>query len=95
DAQRLGEALVNGRYFDETTPAEVLIAGRGRGREISFVGAEGAWEDPASVEYMRDLAEYIAPDIGGRPFTVVLLDEKLYEQRRCILADNWHCAPDR
>ncbi|WP_159231677.1 hypothetical protein [Mycolicibacterium vanbaalenii] len=93
DAQRFGEVLVNAGYFDNSGPAEVLIAGRGRDRAFSFVDAGGAWDDPANVEYMRDLAEYIAPDIGGPPVTVVLLDENLDEQIRCILADNWHCSP--
>lgn len=93
DAQRFGEVLVNANYFDDTGPAEVLVAGRGRDRTYSFVGATGAWDDPANVEYMRELAEYIAPDLGGTPLTVVLLDHTLDEQKRCILADNWHCSP--
>lgn len=92
DAQNLGEALFNARYFDDLAPAEVSIAGQGSGRVLSFVGADGVWDDSASLEYMRQLAEYIAPDIGGEPFTVVLLDPNLYEKKRCRLDDSWHCS---
>lgn len=93
DAQRFGEVLVNANFFDDTGPAEVLIAGRGRDRTYSFVSTGDAWDDPANLAYMRDLAEYIAPDLGGTPLTVVLLDHNLDEYKRCILADSWHCSP--
>jgi hypothetical protein len=53
DAQRFGDALVNEGYFDGTTPAEVLIAGRPGAHEISFAGAESAWDDESNVEWMR------------------------------------------
>jgi hypothetical protein len=82
DAQRFGEALVNEGYFDGTVPAEVLITGRAGGRQISFAGGEGAWDDESNVEWMRSLAERIAPAIGGKPLTVLLLDERLYEKKR-------------
>jgi len=93
DAQNLGEALFNARYFDDLAPAEVSITGQGSSRVLSFVGADGAWDDPANLEYMRELTEYLAPDIGGKPFTVILLDPKLYEKKRCILDDDWKCSP--
>lgn len=93
DAQQLGEALVNGGYFDDSAPNEVAISGHGTSREISFAAPEGAWDDPAHVGYIEELSEYIAPDIGGKPFTVLLLDPNLYEQRRCTLIDTWQCAP--
>ena len=73
-AQDFGEALTRGGYFDGTVAAEVWIAGQPGKRVISFVGAEGAWDDPVNVDYMHELTEYIAADIGGKPVTVVLLD---------------------
>ena len=93
DAQQLGEALTNAGYFDGTAPTEATIAGFPGAREISFVGADGAWDDPANVDYIGELTEYVAPDIGGTPITVLMLDLNLYEQKRCTLSDGWHCAP--
>ena len=71
----------------------MLITGRPGAHEISFVGAEGTWDDPANVDYMRQLVEYIAEDIGGPPITVLLLDENLYDEQRCVLTDEWRCQP--
>lgn len=95
DAQQLGEALVNGNYFNDSRPREVAISGRGTTREVAFTGADSAWDDPLNIDYVEQLSEYIAPDIGGKPFTVVLLDPNLYEQQRCTLIDTWQCAPAR
>ena len=92
DAQNLGEALVRGEYFDDTVPTTVWIAGRPGAREISFIGAEGSWDDAANMEYMRELTEYIVADIGGKPVTVRMLDERLYEKKRCRLNEEWSCS---
>ena len=92
-AQDLGEALTRARYFDGTVAAEVWIAGQPGRREISFVGAEGAWDDPVNVDYMHELTEYILADIGGKPVTVLLLDERLYEKKRCRMDAGWACSP--
>jgi hypothetical protein len=82
DAQRFGEALKEYGYLDGTMPTEVLIAGKAGSREISFFGAEGAWDDESNVQWMRDMVAYIAPAIGGRPVTVRLLDEHWNEKKR-------------
>ena len=82
DAERLGEALKEYGYFDGTVPSMVLLAGKPGAREVSFLGSEGAWDDSHNVDYIRDLAEYVAPSIGGLPLTVRLLDERMYEQKR-------------
>ena len=92
-AQDFGEALTRGRYFDDTVATEVWIAGQPGKREISFVGAEGAWDDPVNVDYIHELTEYIVADIGGKPVTVLLLDERLYEKKRCRLDAGWTCSP--
>ena len=70
-----------------------LFEGISEAKTISFAGADGAWDDPANVAYIEELSEYIAPDIGGKPFTVLLLDPNLYEQKRCTLIDTWQCTP--
>lgn len=82
DAMRLGEALKDAGFFDDTAPATVLIAGEPGGREVSFVVAEGGWDDETIVESCRKLAEYVAPAIGGTPLTVRMLDDRMYERKR-------------
>lgn len=82
DARRIGEALVDAKYFDGSAGAEVLVTGDRNNRAVSFPGTSEAWNDPANVQYIRDLADYIQPDIGGTPYTVRLLDENLYEVQR-------------
>jgi hypothetical protein len=82
DAQRFGEALRDAGYFDGTAPSGVLIAGKAGGREISFIVGEGVWDDESWMNYVREVAEYVAPAIGGRPLTVRILDENLNEKKR-------------
>lgn len=82
DAHRFGEALREYGYLDGTMPADVLIAGRPGLREISFIGTEEAWADEDIVQLMHDMADEIAPDIGGKPVTVRLLDEQWNEKKR-------------
>ncbi len=82
DAQKVGEALVNEDYFDDSAPAEVLITGQTGAHQISFVGGEGVWDDESNVEWMRAFGERIAPAIGGKPLTVLLLDERFYVVKR-------------
>ncbi len=82
DAQRFGEALETEGYFDGTTPADVLISGKAGAREISLLSGGGVWEDESYVEAVRAMAERIAPAIGGKPFTVRILDENLNEKKR-------------
>lgn len=93
DAHDFGEALKRAGYFDDTAPAEVLITRRPGAREISFAGGGGMWDDAANVDYIRQVVEYIATDIGGQPITVLMLDENLYEEKRCLLTDEWRCQP--
>ena len=82
DAQRFGEALKDAGYFDGTAPSGVLIAGKAGSREISFIVGEGVWDDESWMNYVREVAEYVAPAIGGRPLTVRILDENLNEKKR-------------
>ncbi len=82
DAQRFGEALQTEGYFDGTTPADVVISGNPGAREISLLSGGGVWEDESYVEAVRAMAERIAPAIGGKPFTVRILDENLNEKKR-------------
>ncbi len=82
DARRFGEALQTEGYFDGTVPAGVLIFGEADDREISFFVGESEWEDEAYVEEFRAMADRIAPDIGGKPVTVRLLDEYSNEMKR-------------
>jgi hypothetical protein len=85
DAHHFGRALEEYGYLDGTMPADVLITGKAGFREISFLGAEGTWDDEANVQWIKDMAEEIAPAIGGKPVTVRLLDEDWNEKKRLRL----------
>lgn len=91
DARRLGDALEKGEYFDDSAPAAVWIAGSRGAYEISFAGADGAWDDPANVDYIHELVAYIATDIGGEPIRVRLLDERYDVVKECRLDGGWTC----
>jgi hypothetical protein len=91
DARRFGEALKDGGYFDDSTPVVVWIAGSPGNYEVSFAGADGAWDDAANVDYIRQLLAYVAQDIGGEPIRVRLLDEDYNVRKRCRLDRDWRC----
>jgi hypothetical protein len=93
DARHFGEALKDAGYFDDTVPTEVFIKGRAGDHEISFVGIEGAWDDETNLDYIELLVEYIAADIGGEPIKVLLLNDRLYAQKACVLRNDWACEP--
>ena len=76
DAAVLGRALKNIGYFTDKGAAAVLDKSRG-GTVVGFVLSEGAWSLPTAISDYGDMARLIAPAVGGFPFTVRLLDQKL------------------
>lgn len=83
DAREIGVALTDVGYFDDSMPGTVLIAGQvGSAREISFVIADGAWDDEFVVLCFRELVEDIAPAIGGDQVSLRLLDSGANEKKR-------------
>lgn len=82
DAEHFGEALQAEGYFDGTVPGDVLIFGAAGHREISFFADESQWRTDDFVEAVRAMTERIAPDIGGKPMTVRILDENSNELGR-------------
>jgi hypothetical protein len=60
---------------------------------VRYYGIEGAWDDEADLDYIRKLVEYIVADIGGEPIKVLLLNDRLYAQKACVLRSNRACEP--
>lgn len=61
EARQLGQALQAAGYFDNTGPAGALLAREGKTWIVSIAVAEGAWDNPESVAYFRDLQKRLAP----------------------------------
>ena len=59
----------------------MILAGA-QEKEISFVVAEGSWNDEARVLAYRQLVERLAPTLGGKPITLRLVDDGLKEKKR-------------
>ncbi|HEY4330552.1 MAG TPA: sulfite exporter TauE/SafE family protein [Phycisphaerae bacterium] len=81
-AQALGDALKKSGYFHGEQASTVLVAGGVGNREVSFVLAQGAWDKPEIDAAIRAIAEDFATAVGGKPFTVKLVDENMMEKKR-------------
>ena len=84
DANALGHALKNIGYFKDQGAGVVLDKARG-GTVVSFVLRDGAWSQPNAISDFGEVARLIAPDVGGFPFKVRLLDQKLAVQRELMI----------
>jgi hypothetical protein len=80
DATALGQALKNIGYFTDKGSGVVLDKTRG-GTTVSFVLGDGAWSQPDAVSDYGEVARLIAPAVGGFPFKVRLVDQKLAVRR--------------
>lgn len=80
DANALGHALKIIGYFTDRGGLVLLEKSR-RGTVVSFVLREGAWSQANAISDYGDIARLIAPAVGGFPFQVHLLDEKLGVKR--------------
>ena len=82
DAHRLGSFLQEMEYFDETGPADVLLARTSTGVAVSFVVQDGAWDDPEVVEDFRELGSLIKERMfANHPVEVRLIDEYLVTKK--------------
>jgi hypothetical protein len=80
DAGALGRMLKNIRYFTDRGAAVVLDKSRS-GTVVGFVLSNEGWSQPNTISEFGDMARLIAPAVGGFPFKVRLLDEKLAVHR--------------
>jgi hypothetical protein len=80
DAIALGQAL-KGIGFMTDQGSGVVLAKGGAGTVVSFVMADGAWDRPDAISRFGEIGRRIADSIGGFPFKVRLLDQKLAVRR--------------
>ena len=80
DAIALGRALKEIGFFVDHGAAVVLTKGTG-GTVVSFVLHQGAWNVPDTVSTFGEIGRRIGPSVGGFPFRLWLVDEKLVMQK--------------
>lgn len=81
DANALGRTLKTAGYFQDRG-VSVLLS-KGDGTWISFVVADGAWDDAGRVHDFEALAKQCAPAVGGPPIVLRLVNAKV-ELKRAI-----------
>jgi hypothetical protein len=79
DAEALGKALRNARFFEDKGVSVVLA--KGDGTAISFVVAEGGWERPEALAGFESLARQAAASVGGLPIELRLLNPAMEVKR--------------
>ena len=80
DAIALGNAL-KGIGFMTDQGAGVVLAKGASGTVVSFVLAEGAWDRPDAISNFGEIGRRVADSVGGFPFKVRLVDQKLAVRR--------------
>lgn len=77
DARKLGQALQAAGYFDNTSPAEVLLKNDNNGYAVSFMVKDGSWDDAQIIAQYEEFGRQIAPAMGTGPVTVNMVDLSL------------------
>jgi hypothetical protein len=75
-AQALGEALTKAGFFDGKG-SDVFLSKHSDGTMLSFVVADGVWNDPALVKQFETMVSKVAPAIGGTPIRLRLVTTSL------------------
>jgi hypothetical protein len=76
DAIALGKALKEIGFLNDSGAGVVLAKGR-NGTVVSFVLSNGGWDRPDAISNFGEIGRRIAPSVGGFPFRVWLVDQKL------------------
>ena len=80
NATALGMSLRSAGYFRDKGGAVLLSKADGR-TDVSFVVADGAWDNPAALSAVQAVARQIAASVGGVPFNVHLVDRGLRDRK--------------
>ncbi len=75
DAMALGNFLKGNEYFRDSG-STVLIKKEIGGRTISFAVRDGVWDQAGMLSSFEELAREVAPEVGGLPIQVQLVDSK-------------------
>ena len=84
DAQALGEALKADKYLQDKGTS-VLLSKDGRGTVLSFVVADGIWDDAANVAEFEAITRAVANAVGGLPISVRLVSTTLDNKREILV----------
>jgi len=85
EALALGNDLKTDGYFLDKGETVVLDKGA-NGTVISFVVKEGSWNDASTMDSFEEIARQVAPDVGGLPVKVQLLNKKRVVERESQVA---------
>ncbi len=83
EAVKLGEALRTSGYLEDRG-VSVLLS-KGDATMLSFVLKEGVWDNPASVKGYAKIAREVAPQIGGLPIELRLLNTTLETKKEITI----------
>ena len=75
DAQAVGKDLKDDGYFQDQG-ADVTLDKGNDGTVLSFIVKEGFWNQTSNVTAFEEIGREIAPDIGGFPIKLRLLDKE-------------------
>jgi len=84
DAQALGNALKTIGYFTDKGANVFVVKGKD-GTSVSFVVADGTWNNPAMVVDFEKIARQQAPTVGGLPITLRLVNTSLAIEKSEVL----------
>ena len=84
DAQFLGDYLMEEGFLSEGGSATVMISKQTTGYIVTFVFKKD-FDDPTTILWLNHAGEELASRRFGKPLTVVLKDEALFERRRMTI----------
>ena len=85
DATAVANALKAASYFQDRG-ADVFLAKDERGTTVSFVVAEGLWDDPQDVAECQDMVRQSVAPVLGVPITVRLLNSNLEMKKAMVIS---------
>ena len=83
EAKALGDALRQSGYLEDRGVSVLLY--KGEATMLSFVLKEGIWDKPASVSAYEKIARQVAPQIGGLPMELRLLNSSLETKKEITI----------
>src|ERR1700688_5286911 len=75
NAMALGNALKSNEYFQDRGVTVLLNKGIGS-TTVSFGVQDGVWNQAGMLSSFEELVREVAPEVGGLPVEVQLLDSK-------------------
>ncbi len=77
DAEALGKALTDIHYLGRTKATTIFLSKDDSGVTLQFVVNDNAAKKANTVNAFTQIAEAVAPSIGGKPITLKLVNPEL------------------